>query len=108
MAFKGKAATLGANLYQNSVDAGVMAGQVRDLKTQLNELTVRVTGFDRIGELVALLIGGIVLAALLTRVGRGGRRVLRVGRLEAAPDRGRRRGVSRRLRPRGRLRSTQH
>jgi hypothetical protein len=63
--FKGRAATLGANLYQNSVDAGVMAGQVRDLKTQLNELTVRVTGFDRIGELVALLIGGIMLAALL-------------------------------------------
>jgi len=64
--FEGKATTLGANLYQNSVDAGVMTDQVRDLKTQLNELAVRITGFDRIGELVALLIGGIVLAALLT------------------------------------------
>jgi hypothetical protein len=65
-AFKGKATTLGVNLHQNSVDVGVMTGQIRDLKTQLNELAVRVSGFDRIGELVALLIGGIVLAALLT------------------------------------------
>jgi hypothetical protein len=65
-AFKGKATTLGMNLHQNSVDAGVMTAQVRDLKTQLNELAVRVTGFDRIGELVGLLIGGIVLCALLT------------------------------------------
>jgi hypothetical protein len=64
--FKGKATTLGMNLHQNSVDAGLMTAQVRDLKTQLNELAVRVTGFDRIGELVALLIGGIVLSALLT------------------------------------------
>jgi hypothetical protein len=64
--FKGKAATLGVNLHQNSVDAGLMTDQVRNLKTQLNELAVRVTGFDRIGETVALLIGGIVLAALLT------------------------------------------
>jgi hypothetical protein len=64
--FEGKATALGVNLHQNSVDAGVMTAQVRDLKTQLNELAVRVTGFDRIGELVALLIGGIVLCALLT------------------------------------------
>jgi hypothetical protein len=64
--FKVKATTLGVNLHQNSVDAGLMTTQVRDLKTQLNELAVRVSGFDRIGELVGLLIGGIVLSALLT------------------------------------------
>jgi hypothetical protein len=64
--FEGKATTLGVNLHQNSVDAGTMTAQVRDLKTQLNELAVRVSSFDRIGDLVAMLIGGIVLGALLT------------------------------------------
>ncbi len=64
--FQGKAETLALNLHRNAVDAGVMTDQIRQLKTQVNELASRIGGFDRIGEMVALLLGGIVLVALLT------------------------------------------
>ncbi len=64
--FEGKAQTLGINLHQNAVDAGAMTDQIRQLKGQINELTSRISGFDRIGEIVTLVLGGIVLAALLT------------------------------------------
>lgn len=64
--FEGKAQTLAINLHQNATDVTVMTDQIRQLKAQINELASRITGFDRIGEMVALLLGGIVLAALLT------------------------------------------
>jgi hypothetical protein len=64
--FEGKAQTLGLNLHQNAVDAGDMTDQIRQLKGQVNELASRIGGFDRIGEIVTLVLGGIVLAALLT------------------------------------------
>jgi methyl-accepting chemotaxis protein len=64
--FKDRATTVAVNLHQNSADAAVLASHVRQLRTQVNELATRISGFDRIGEMVALLIGGIVLAALLT------------------------------------------
>jgi hypothetical protein len=64
--FEGKAETLALNLHQNALDTGAMTDQIRQLKTQVNELAVRIGGFDRIGEMVALLLGGIVLCALLT------------------------------------------
>jgi hypothetical protein len=65
-AFRGKAEALAANLDQNASDATAMSDQIRQLKSQVNEVAVRVSGFDRIGELVGLVLGGIVLAALLT------------------------------------------
>jgi uncharacterized phage infection (PIP) family protein YhgE len=65
-AFEGKAETLALNLHQNATDVSVMTGEIRDLKDQVNELASRIAGFDRIGEMVNLLLGGIVLAALLT------------------------------------------
>ena len=64
--FEGKAQTLALNLHQNATDVTVMTDQIRQLKTQINELASRIAGFDRIGEMVGLLLGGIVLAALLT------------------------------------------
>ena len=64
--FEGKAETLALNLHQNATDVGVMTDQIRLLKSQINELASAITGFDRIGEMVALLVGGIVLGALLT------------------------------------------
>lgn len=65
-AFEVEAETLALNLHQNSTDAGVMTDQIRQIKTQISELTSRITGFDRIDELIAMVIGGIVLGALLT------------------------------------------
>lgn len=64
--FQGKAQTLALNLHQNSVDANVMADQVRQLKGDVADLAARVTSFERIGDLATLLVGGIVLGALLT------------------------------------------
>jgi hypothetical protein len=65
-AFETKAVTLAANLHQNATDAGVVTDQVRTLKGDVNELASRIASFDRIGEMVGLLTGGILLAALLT------------------------------------------
>lgn len=64
--FEEKAEALAGNLDQNADDAMAMADQIRLMKTQVNELAVRVAGFDRIGEIVGLVLGGIVLAGLLT------------------------------------------
>ncbi len=64
--FEGKAEALALNLHQNAADVTVMTDQIRQLKVQVNELASRIAGFDRIGEMVNLLLGGIVLAALLT------------------------------------------
>jgi hypothetical protein len=64
--FESRAAALGENLHQNAVDAEAMTGRIEDLGEEVDTLSERIDGFDRIGELVNLLIGGIVLAALLT------------------------------------------
>ncbi len=86
-----RARTLALNLHQDSTDAVLVTDQIRDLKSQVSELTTRISSFDRIGEMVALLIGGIVLAALLAAwVGIGaafcawaGWRVRRLGAADA-------------------------
>ena len=77
-----------------------MTDQIRQLKDQVNELASRIAGFDRIGEIVNLVLGGIVLAGLLTAWIAIGAGVLRLGRLEAAPDRRRRRDSTRTSRAR--------
>ena len=64
--FQGKAESLAINLHQNAADADVMTDQIRQLKGQVTELASRIAGFDRIGEIVNLVLGGIVLAGLLT------------------------------------------
>lgn len=64
--FKSKAEALAVDLDQNAADAAVMTGQIRQLKDQVTELASRIAGFDRIGEIVNLVLGGIVLVGLLT------------------------------------------
>ncbi len=64
--FEGDAEALAISLDQNADDATAMAEQIRQMTTQVNELAVRVNGFDRIGEIVGLVLGGIVLGGLLT------------------------------------------
>jgi len=64
--YKSRAATLTANLSRNASDATRVADQVRQLKVDVNEVASRIVGFDRVGQVVGLVVGGIVLAALLT------------------------------------------
>ena len=64
--FAQDATALAAALDANVTDATTMAGQIRTAKTQASELAASIVAFDRIGQIVGLLIGGIVLAGLLT------------------------------------------
>jgi methyl-accepting chemotaxis protein len=64
--FRGKAEALALDLQENAADAEVMTGHIRQLKDQVTELAARIAGFDRIGEIVNLVLGGIVLVGLLT------------------------------------------
>jgi hypothetical protein len=64
--FRGRAEALALDLDRNAADADVMTGQIRQIKRQVTELASQIAGFDRIGEIVNLVLGGIVLAGLLT------------------------------------------
>jgi methyl-accepting chemotaxis protein len=64
--FAQDATALAATLDANVADATTMAGQIRTATTQTSELAASVVAFDRIDQIVGLLIGGIVLAGLLT------------------------------------------
>ena len=64
--FAQDATALAAALDANVADATAMAVQIRTVKTQASELAASIVAFDRIGQIVGLLIGGIVLAGLLT------------------------------------------
>ena len=64
--FQADAGLLAANLDQNVNDSAAMTEQIRLMKTQVNELASQVAGFDRIDQVVNLLVGGIVVAGLLT------------------------------------------
>ena len=65
-AFESKADDLAANLDQNATDASAMADKVRAMQAEVDVLATRVEDFDRIGEIVNLVLGGIVLGGLLT------------------------------------------
>ncbi len=64
--FQDDATRLAANLDQNTGDAAVIAGQVREMRSQVAELAGSVTSFARTREVVSLAGGGIVLGGLLT------------------------------------------
>ncbi len=64
--FAQDATALAAALDANATDTTAMAQQVRTAKTQVAELAANIMAFDRIDQIVALLIGGIVLGGLLT------------------------------------------
>ncbi|HEY5433681.1 MAG TPA: hypothetical protein VIK13_00485 [Candidatus Limnocylindrales bacterium] len=57
---------LAAALDANATDTATMAEQIRTAKTQVAELAASIMAFDRIDQIVGLLIGGIVLGGLLT------------------------------------------
>jgi hypothetical protein len=64
--FAQDATALAAALDANATDSATMAEQIRTAKTQVAELAASIMAFDRIDQIVGLLIGGIVLGGLLT------------------------------------------
>jgi methyl-accepting chemotaxis protein len=64
-AFDEQAGSLAQNLDTNAGDVTAMTAQVRELKSQVQELATAVADFDRIDQLVDLIIGGIALGGLL-------------------------------------------
>jgi hypothetical protein len=64
--FAQDATALAVALDTNVADAAAMADQIRTAKTQVSELAASIVAFDRIDQIVGLLIGGIVLGGLLT------------------------------------------
>ena len=64
--FAQDAAALAVTLDANATDATTMAGQIRTAKTQASELAASIVAFDRIDQVVGVLIGGIVLGGLFT------------------------------------------
>jgi hypothetical protein len=65
-AFQAKADGLATSLATNADDAATMTDQIRQLTDQVNQLAVQVAAFDRIDEIVGLLIGAAVICGLLT------------------------------------------
>ena len=64
--FAQDATALAVALDANVADATAVADQVRTAKTQVSELAASIVAFDRIDQIVGLLIGGILLGGLLT------------------------------------------
>ncbi len=64
--FQDDATRLAANLDQDSSDAAQIAGQIRDMRSQVAELAGGVAGLTGARDVVSFALGGIVLAGLLT------------------------------------------
>ena len=64
--FEEQAGKLALALETNAGDAAAVAEQIRVLKGQVGELAVIVADFDRLDQVVTLLLGGIVVGGLLT------------------------------------------
>jgi hypothetical protein len=63
--FEDKAGQLAANLAVNSSDTGGLADRVDELRGEVTSLETRVEAFEATGEIVSLLVGGILLLGLL-------------------------------------------
>jgi len=57
--------TLAANIETNADDLDQVALQVRQMRQDLTAITTRIQEFDRTGEVVSLIVGGILLGGLL-------------------------------------------
>ena len=64
--FKGRADLLAANVDLNASDTAAMSEDIRSLQTEMDDLATRVAEFDQVGDIVDLVLGGIVLCGLLT------------------------------------------
>jgi hypothetical protein len=63
--FQGKARALAGNLRANADDTTGLAARVKGLRDELSSLTRRVDSAGATGELVGLVVGGILLLGLL-------------------------------------------
>ena len=64
-AFEGTTGTLQANIETNADDLDALVGQINAIGDLVSELGDRVASYDRAGELVRLIVGGIILGGLL-------------------------------------------
>ncbi len=64
-AFQGDAVRLSGNLAVNAADVDDLAGELDLLREEMAALAARVAAFEATGELVSLLVGGILLVGLL-------------------------------------------
>lgn len=65
-AFQGDATKLASNLDQNTADAAQIASEIRDMRSQVADLSTTVSGLGGARDLVTFAVVGIVLAALMT------------------------------------------
>ena len=94
--FGAKAQALSENLGVNAGDTTALASEIDGLRDELTALTERVDSFEATGELVGLLVGGILLLGLLVAwlavAGAGcawfGLRLRRLGSTVAVPPAG--------------------
>jgi outer membrane murein-binding lipoprotein Lpp len=56
---------LAANLDTNAIDVAELADRIRAVGKDVEELAARVGAFDRTGDIVGLLVGGILLGGLV-------------------------------------------
>jgi outer membrane murein-binding lipoprotein Lpp len=63
--FGAKAQALSDDLAVNAGDTGALATEIDGLRDELARLTARIDSFEATGELVGLLVGGILLLGLL-------------------------------------------
>jgi outer membrane murein-binding lipoprotein Lpp len=64
-AFEGSTGTLQANLETNGDDMDALVTEINAIGDLVAELGDRVASFDRAGEIVQLIVGGIILGGLL-------------------------------------------
>ncbi|MEO5965634.1 MAG: hypothetical protein ABIR11_09225 [Candidatus Limnocylindrales bacterium] len=63
--FEEHAGALAQDLSLNSVDVGHLATEIDGLRSEVRSLTARIEAFEATGEVVGLLVGGILLLGLL-------------------------------------------
>lgn len=94
--FQAKAQALSENLGVNAGDTTALASEIDGLRDEVTQLTARIDSFEATGELVGLLVGGILLLGLLVAwlavAGAGcawlGLRLRRLGTTAAIPPAG--------------------
>ena len=63
--FQGMTGGLSDNLATNADDLTSLTGEVQQIGTMTEDLAARVDAFDQAGEIISLIVGGIILGGIL-------------------------------------------